>query len=33
MERSSQTYGSLDETDGRAFEEVLTESRKVDTHG
>jgi len=29
----SQTYGSLDETDGRAFEEALTESRKVDTHG
>jgi len=29
----SQTYGSLDETEGRAFEEALTESRKVDTHG
>ena len=29
----SQTYGSLDETDGRAFEEALIESRKVDTHG
>lgn len=29
----SQTYGTLAETDGRAFEEALTESRKVDTHG
>ena len=29
----SQTYGSLDETDDRAFEEALSESRKVDNHG
>jgi hypothetical protein len=25
----TQTYGSLDETDGRAFEEALVESRKI----
>ena len=28
-----QTHGSLDEADGRAFEEALTESRRVETDG
>jgi hypothetical protein len=29
----SQTFGSLDEADGRAFEGALTESRKMEAHG
>jgi len=27
------TYGSLDDADGRAFEEAVAESRKMDAHG
>lgn len=28
-----QTHGSLDDVDGRAFEEALAESRKIEAHG